>query len=366
MKIELHEITVREVAENYVDNTEKEEGITGYSGRLNIRPKYQRNFIYDDKKRNAVIETIRKDFPLNVMYWAVSNDGDFEVLDGQQRTISFCQYVAGAFSVNVDGHSKAFHNLTKTEKDQILDYKLMIYFCKGDDKEKLDWFRIINIAGMKLTEQELRNAVYTGTWLTAAKTIFSKSNCAAYLLAKDYVNGSPIRQEILETAIGWISGGDVEKYMSVHQHDSNANELWMYFNNVIEWVSLTFTKYRHEMKGINWGGLYDLYKGTMFDTAKVEREIQALMIDDDVSKKSGIYSYVLTRDEKYLIIRPFTEGQKRAAYERQKGVCPKCGKRFGLDEMEADHIKPWSKSGKTIPENCQVLCRGCNRRKGDV
>lgn len=364
MKIELNEITVREVAKDYVDNAE--EGVTGYGGKLNIRPKYQREFIYDEKKRNAVIDTIRKDFPLNVMYWVVNDEGNFEVLDGQQRTISFCQYVTGAFSVDAGGHNKAFHNLTETEKAQILDYKLMVYFCEGNDKEKLDWFKIINIAGEKLTEQELRNAVYTGTWLTAAKTIFSKSNCAAYLLAKDYLNGSPIRQEILQTAISWISGDDIEKYMSIHQQDPNANELWTYFKNVIEWVKLTFTVYRHEMKGIDWGGLYDKYKGNMFDTAKLEKEIQVLMIDDDVSKKSGIYPYVLTRNEKYLSIRTFTESQKRTAYERQKGICSKCGKHFDLKEMEADHTTPWSKGGKTNPENCRMLCLDCNRCKSDV
>jgi len=360
MKIELHEITVREVAENYVDNAE--EGVVGYSGKLNIRPKYQREFVYDEKKRNAVIDTIRKNFPLNVIYWIKNEDGTFEVLDGQQRTISFCQYIQGDFSID----NRAFHNLTEIEKEQILNYNLMVYFCEGNDKEKLDWFKIINIAGEKLTDQELRNAVYTGTWLSDAKLKFSKSNCAAYLLSKDYVNGSPIRQEILETAIRWISSGEIEKYMSVHQQSPNANELWMYFRNVIEWVQLTFTTYRKEMKGIDWGGLYDKYKGKTFDTAKLEQEIQELMMDDDVTNKKGIYSYILTRSEKYLSIRTFTDGQKRAAFERQKGNCKKCGKHFELKEMEADHLTPWSKGGKTSPENCQMLCLECNRRKSDV
>ena len=317
MKIELHEITVREVAEKYVDNAE--EGVVGYNGKLNIRPKYQREFVYDEKKRNAVMDTIRKDFPLNVMYWVKNEDGTFEVLDGQQRTISFCQYVNGDFSID----NRAFHNLTNTEKEQILNYKLMVYFCEGNDKEKLDWFKIINIAGEKLTDQELRNAVYTGTWLTNAKSIFSKSNCAAYLLSKDYVNGSPIRQEILETALSWISNGEIEKYMSIHQHDPNANELWTYFRNVIEWVQLTFTTYRKEMKGIDWGGLYDEFKGNLFDTEKLEQEIQTLMMDDDVTNKKGIYSYVLTRNEKHLNIRAFTPNQKREAYERQQRHLPR-------------------------------------------
>ena len=357
MKIELHEITVREVAEKYVDNAE--EGVVGYNGKLNIRPKYQREFVYDDKKRNAVIETIRKDFPLNVIYWVKNEDGTFEVLDGQQRTISFCQYVKGDFSVD----NRAFHNLTNVEQEKILNYKLMVYFCEGNDKEKLDWFKIINIAGEKLTDQELRNAVYTGTWLTNAKSIFSKSNCAAYLLSKDYVNGSPIRQEILETALSWIANGEIEKYMSIHQHDPNANELWTYYRNVIEWVKLTFATYRKEMKGIAWGGLYDQFKSDMFDAKKLEKKIQALMMDDDVTNKKGIYPYVLTRSEKHLNIRAFTDSQKRTAYEKQKGVCPVCKKKWKLEEMEADHITPWHEGGKTSAENCQMLCKEDNRRK---
>ena len=268
MKIELKEILIKDVAKNYVDSAE--EGVVGYDGKLNIRPKYQREFVYDEKKRNAVIDTIRKGFPLNVMYWVKNEDGTFEVLDGQQRTISFCQYINGDFSID----NRAFHNLTKTEQDLILNYKLMIYFCEGNDKEKLDWFQIINIAGEKLTDQELRNAVYTGPWLTNAKTHFSKSNCAAYLLAKDYVSGSPIRQEYLETALEWINNGNIEEYMSKNQHKPNANELWTYFRNVIEWVKLTFTTYRKEMKGINWGALYNQFKDVTYDTNKLEKEIQ--------------------------------------------------------------------------------------------
>lgn len=364
MKIELKEIAVREVTNGYLDSAE--EGVVGYGGQLDIRPKYQREFVYDEKKRNAVIDTIRKDFPLNVMYWVITDQGTYEVMDGQQRTISFCQYVNGDFSIPVDGHPMAFHNLPKTMQDQILDYKLMVYFCSGTDKERLDWFRIINIAGERLTDQELRNAVYTGPWLTHAKRIFSKTNCAAYLLANKYVKGSPIRQEYLQTAISWLSGGQIEQYMSAHQHDPNANELWSYFQAVISWVELTFTIYRREMKGLDWGGLYNQFKDGLYDTAKLEDEIKALMIDDDVTSKKGIYPYILTRDEKYLAIRTFTEAQRRAAYERQSGICPKCGQHFEVGEMEADHITPWSKGGKTTAANCQMLCREDNRRKGAI
>lgn len=360
MKIELHEITVREVAENYVDN--QEEGVVGYDGRLNIRPKYQREFIYDTNKRDAVLDTIRKEFPLNVMYWVKNEDGTFEVLDGQQRTISFCQYVSGDFSID----SRAFHNLTETEKEQILDYKLMIYFCEGNDREKLDWFHIINIAGERLTDQELRNATYTGPWLSDAKLKFSKSNCAAYLLAKDYVNGSPIRQEFLEKALSWIAKGEIEGYMGVHQHDPNANELWRYFLNVIEWVKLTFPVYRREMKGLDWGSMYDQYKDVVYDTDKLEMRIKALMMDDDVTNKRGIYAFVLTGNEKTLNIRSFSESQKRAAYEKQDGICPNCGLHFEFSEMEGDHITPWHLGGRTLPENCQMMCSDCNRRKAGI
>ena len=351
MKIELHEIKIEEICNGYVDNAE--EGVVGYGGKLNIRPKYQREFVYDEKKRNAVIETIMKGFPLNVMYWVKSDDGTFEVMDGQQRTVSFCQYFNNDFSVD----SRSFVNLTETEKRQFLDYKVLVYFCEGNDKEKLDWFRIINIAGEKLTDQELRNATYTGPWLTHAKSIFSKSNCAAYLLSREYVTGSPIRQELLETALDWISKGHIEDYMSTHQHAPNANELWTYFKNVIDWTKLTFPKYRKEMKGVNWGALYDEFARQTFDVDALEREISRLMLDDDVTNKKGVYPYVLTRKQKNLNLRAFTENQKRQAYERQQGICPYCQSehrsqmRYNLEEMEADHITPWIEGGKTTAEN---------------
>ncbi|HZJ83801.1 MAG TPA: HNH endonuclease signature motif containing protein [Clostridia bacterium] len=186
------------------------------------------------------------------------------------------------------------------------------------------------------------------------------------MLAKDYVRGSPIRQEFLEIAIKWIANGEIEKYMSIHQHDPNANELWIYFRNVIEWVKLTFTTYRREMKGLDWGGLYDEFKGVMYDTDKLEKEIQTLMMDDDVTNKRGIYPYVLTRKERYLNIRAFTESQKRQVYEKQKGICKNCGEHFKFKEMHGDHITPWSRGGKTDIENCQMLCQECNRRKSNI
>lgn len=364
MKIELKEITIREVAENYIDNDE--EGVVGYGGRLNIRPKYQREFIYKEKERNAVIDTIRKGFPLNVMYWAVNEDGTYEVLDGQQRTISFCQYINNEFSILIDGFPKSINNLTNTDKKQLLDYKLSVYLCEGNDKEKLEWFETINIAGLKLTAQELKNAIYSGEWVTSAKRYFSKSNSPAQDIAGKYLTGEANRQAYLETAISWINNGEIEGYMSKHQHDPNANALWTHLQNVINWVDLNFTTYRKEMKGIDWGSLYREFGNEIFDTNKLETEIATLMMDDDVTSRKGIYPYVLTRNEKYLSIRAFTDSQKRAAYETQKGICKKCSKKFEFGEMEADHITPWSKGGKTIPENCQMLCLDCNRRKSDV
>lgn len=359
MDIELHEISIREISDGYVNDDE--EGVTGFHGKLNIRPKYQREFVYKDKQRDAVIETIRKGFPLNVMYWVKNTDGTFEMMDGQQRTISFCEYVAGNFSLNF----QYFHNLEEDEKEQILNYKVMIYFCEGTDKEKLEWFKTINIAGEKLYDQELRNAIYTGTWLSDAKRHFSKSGCPAYNLASDYVKGSPIRQDYLETAISWIGNGDgeIEKYMAENQHEPNSNELWLYFQSVINWVKATFPKYRKEMKGIPWGILYNEFKDERLNSKTLEEEITELMLDEEVTKKSGIYQYVLTRNEKFLNLRSFTDKQKREAFERQNGICPICEKQFEIDEMEADHITPWHEGGKTIEDNCQLLCKEDNRRK---
>jgi len=360
MKIDLHKITIRKVIVGYKDSAE--EGVVAYDGKLDIRPKYQREFVYKEKQRNAVIETIKNSFPLNVMYWMIREDGGYEVLDGQQRTISVGQYVNGDFSLN----DRFFHNLTKEERDKILDYELMIYFCEGTDKERLDWFRIINIAGEKLTDQEIRNAVYTGPWLSDAKLKFSKSNCVAYLLANDggkLVEGSPIRQEYLETALSWKNDGKIEDYMAKHQHDKNADDLWGYFQNVIAWVRKAFPNYRKEMANVNWGALYNQFKDKKINATKLETEIAKLMQDEDVTKKSGIYLFVLTGKERELSIRAFNDKMKREAYERQKGVCVKCRKEFALEEMEADHITPWHEGGKTTAMNCQMLCKQDNRTK---
>ena len=302
------------------------------------------------------------------MYWVEDECGNYELLDGQQRTISICQYVNGDFSLN----SKYFHNLTQTEKDQILDYTLMIYICKGNDKEKLDWFKIINIAGVQLKEQELRNAIYTGQWLSDAKRFFSKNNCVAYNLGNKYVNGEVNRQDYLETVLSWIctnEGMQIEDYMSMHQHDDHATPLWQYFQSVIGWVQTIFPKYRKEMKGLNWGIMFNTYKDNNYNPQELEKEIVRLMQDDDITKRSGIYEYLLSKNEKYLNIRAFTDNEKRKVYERQHGICPHCVKEgrlkvhYQIEEMEADHIIPWCDGGKTSVDNCQMLCKEHNRRK---
>ena len=360
MEIELKEITIRDLAEGYKDSID--EGVTALGGNLDVRPKYQREFIYKEQQRNAVIASVRKGFPLNTMYWSAQGNNKFEIIDGQQRTISICQYVNGDFAYE----KLYFHNLQQDQQEQILDYKVMVYHCAGKDSERLEWFKIINIAGMKLTDQELRNAVYAGSWLTSAKSYFSKRSCFAYNIAHDYLVGSSIRQEYLETAIKWISKGQIENYMSKHQKEVDANELWLYFQKVIDWVKVIFPDYRKEMKGVPYGFLYNDLKDENFDSKELEKEIKTLMEDEDVTKKSGIYPYVLTRDEKHLSLRTFNDKQKRESYERQNGICTICEKHFELKEMEADHITPWSKQGKTISENCQMLCQACNRRKAGI
>lgn len=358
MDIDLKNITVKELVKNYQDN--QEDGVVGFNGLLNIRPPYQREFVYNDKQRGAVIETVTRNFPLNTMYWAVTPDG-FEIIDGQQRTVSICQYVAGVFSYK----DRYFHNLQEDEKNSILNYELTVYQCNGADSEKLDWFRTINIAGEKLTDQELRNAVYAGSWTSDVKRYFSKTQCAAWQLAANYMTGSPIRQDYLETTISWRNGGDIEGYMAKNQHEKNATPLWLYFQTVINWVKATFPKYRKEMKGISWGVIYNTHKDDNLDPATLEAETIRLMADDEVTKKKGVYEYLLTRNEKHLSIRTFTGSNKRTLYELQKGICSACKEHFEIDQMEADHITPWSQGGKTELKNGQMLCRECNRRKSD-
>ena len=234
-------------------------------------------------------------------------------------------------------------------------------------KNNLDWFRVINIAGEKLLDQELRNAVYVGPFVTDARRHFSKNGCPAYKAGGDYMTGKLEEQAYLETILKWAARKDnmtIDKYMAVHQFEPNANKLWSYYMQIITWVRSTFIKYRKEMKGLDWGALYDEFGDGIYDTAALENQIHDLMEDDEIMKKSGIYRYVLSGDLRDLSFRTFDKKQKREAYERQQGICVHCGKHFELEEMEADHITPWKEGGITVAENCQMLCRNCNRVKG--
>ena len=390
MQIDKTEIKIKELIAGYTRDEESSQ-IVAYAdssgvARLNIRPKYQREFVYKEAQRNAVIDTILKGFPLNIMYWVKNVDSsaecEYEVLDGQQRTISICEYVKGSFSIQWNDKSQYFHTLSKDLQEKFLDYKLNVYVCQGSESEKLEWFKTINIAGETLTSQELRNAVYASVWLSDAKRRFSKPNGLAVLKGAKYLNGSALRQEFLESAIAWkVDSRKDEKiceYMAKNAKDSkNADELWEYFAKVIDWVEMKFEKYRKEMKGLEWGLFYNTYKDKPLDAKELESKIIELMQDDEVGSKKGVYAYVLSGDEKHLSLRAFSESVKRAVYEKQGGMCAnsdghikgvKCpheNEKLELEQMEADHIVPWSKGGKTEKENCQMLCVKCNRRKSD-
>ncbi len=358
MNIELKDLTVRDLVVDYQDDGEG--GVVGYGGALDIRPPYQREFIYKGKQREAVVKSILKGFPLNVMYWADRQDGTYEIIDGQQRTISIAQYVHSDFSV--DG--LYFHNQPLDIQERVRNYELMVYVCTGSHSDKLDWFRTVNIAGEKLYDQELRNAVYSGSWVADAKRYFSRSGCPAVGLGGDYLSGSPIRQDYLQTVIKWVSDGEIEDFMGIHQHYESAAPLWEYFRGVIDWIESTFTHKRKTiMKGVDWGSLYNTYQDENIDSEWVEAETKRLLLDDDVENKKGIYPYLLTRDERHLNIRAFKPGMKQIVYEKQAGKCVICQQPFDISDMEADHITPWSEGGPTDEENCQMLCRKCNREK---
>lgn len=371
MTIKQIEVTVGDIARGYINN--EEQGIRGYGGQLDIRPPYQREFIYNESEQQAVISTVLKGYPLNVMYWVRrSEDAEcpYEVMDGQQRTLSLCEYVDGKFAYDF----KNFFNQPADIQKFILDYPLTIYLCEGEPSEKLEWFKTINIAGKPLNEQEINNAVYAGPFVTDAKRHFSKSNCGASRLGKDLVNGRPLRQELLKKALEWMAEHETREgkpqsvvgYMAEHQHDPNANNLWTYFQNVLNWTITNFDlkRFKKIMKGLNWALYYDKYHSTTLDTADLASRISKLILDSDVQKQMGIIPYVLTGDERHLDLRGFPEDIKLAVWEKQHHICPSCQKEFDYEFMEGDHITPWREGGRTVIENCQMLCRECNRRKG--
>ena len=371
MTIKQIEVTVGDIARGYINN--EEQGIRGYGGQLDIRPPYQREFIYNESEQQAVISTVLKGYPLNVMYWVRrSEDAEYpyEVMDGQQRTLSLCEYVDGKFAYDF----KNFFNQPADIQKLILDYPLTIYLCEGEPSEKLEWFKTINIAGKPLNEQEINNAVYAGPFVTDAKRHFSKSNCGASRLGKDLVNGRPLRQELLKKALEWMAEHETREgkpqsavgYMAEHQHDPNANNLWTYFQNVLNWTITNFDlkRFKKIMKGLNWALYYDKYHSTTLDTADLASRISKLILDSDVQKQMGIIPYVLTGDERHLDLRYFPDDIKRVVWEKQHHICPSCQKEFDYEFMEGDYITPWREGGRTVIENCQMLCRECNRRKG--
>ncbi len=372
MKIEPKQIKVREIFDSYVDNGD--DGVFAYGGKLAIRPAYQREFVYNAEQAEAVLHTVLHGFPLNVMYWVNIGGDRYEVLDGQQRTLSVMQYLKHQFPITIDGKRYYWDALPDDKYQAIMNYDFMIYICEGTESEKLEWFRVVNIAGEKLTDQELRNSVYTGQWLSDAKRYFSKRNCAAKLLSERYITGDPNRQELLEKALRGICEfqgiREITEYMAAHKSDSDADELWQYFQDVIHWTEKIFPDYQPDMKGLDWCHFYNIYHTRTYNSSVMKSEVQRLHADEEVQKKKGIYEYLLCRDNdpyagRLLNLRAFDNRDKMTAYTRQKGICPICGKHFAFSEMEGDHIKPWSQGGATVLENCQMLCRECNARKTD-
>ena len=371
MTIKQMEVTVRDITSGYVNNDEQ--GVRGYNGLLDIRPPYQREFIYNEKEQQAVITTVLHGYPLNVMYWVKRSDDaecPYEVMDGQQRTLSLCEYADGKISYEF----KNFFNQPKDIQERILNYKLTVYVCEGEPSEKLEWFKTINIAGKPLNEQEINNAIYAGPFVSDAKRHFSKSNCGAFRLGKDLVNGTPIRQDFLKKALEWMADHETREghrqsvvgYMADHQHDPNANNLWSYFQQVLNWTITNFDlkRFKKIMKGLDWAFFYDKYSKETLDTAELAKRISTLMRDSEIQRQQGIIPYVLTGDERHLDLRAFPEDIKLAVWEQQKHICPLCGKEFDYEFMEGDHITPWREGGRTVIENCQMLCKECNRRKG--
>lgn len=379
MKIEMRPVTIRELIDQYVEDEDTGE-VRAYGGKLDVRPKYQREFVYDTKDSEAVIHTVLNGFPLNTMYWVEREDGSYEVLDGQQRTISICRFATNtAYSVRLpDPSGKGYNsvnypNLFDNQREDFLNYPLQVYFCSGTEKEKMDWFQTINIAGKALKKQEIRNAVYASPWLTDAKSAFSRRNCAAHKQYGKYLSGECLRQDYLETILEWAASRDnitsediVGTYMQQHRNDDNADPLWDYCERIFGWVRKTFgNTTRKEMKGLPWGIMYNEHHEDKLDPKDVQNEVDRLMADGEVQSKKGIYEYVLDGKEKHLSLRTFDDADKRTAYEKQQGICPLCHNHFEYEEMAGDHIKPWSKGGKTIPENCQMLCIPCNTGKSN-
>lgn len=378
------EITIQALCDGFVYNELEGKGLFGLSGKLTIQPEYQRNYIYADGKKDvAVIESILKGYPLGLIYFNQTDEDRYEVLDGQQRITSIGRFLTKKFAIMEDGKPLYFDSLPIEQQEKILNTKMLIYICKGTEKEIKEWFKTINIAGIPLNEQELLNAVFSGEFVTLAKAEFSNSQNAQIQKWSAYINGSALRQDFLAKALEWVSKGNISDYMSQHRHDNNINELKLYFNTVINWVSNVFNDVEKEMKGLEWGRLYETYKNTPYNPEKVSEQVKNLYSDLYVKNKKGIFEYVLggRLDKKLLDIRIFDDVTKRKVYQEQtrqakeKGIsnCPYCAmsdnanktRIYKNDEMDADHVTAWSKGGETDIKNCEMLCKPHNRSKGN-
>ena len=379
------DITVRAICDGFVYNELEGKGLFGLSGKLTIQPEYQRNYIYADGKRDvAVIESILKGYPLGLIYFNTVSPDKFEVLDGQQRITSFGRFVTNKFAIkDENGMEQYFGGIAKDKQERILNTKLLIYECEGTESEIKEWFRTINIAGVPLNNQELLNAVYSGPFVTLGKEEFSNTQNANIQKWSAYVSGSANRQEFLERALDWVSNRNIGDYMSKHRFDSNIKESKTYFNSVIDWVSTVFTDIESEMRGLEWGRLYETYKKQPYSPQRVSEQVKTFYADPYVKNRKGIFEYILggSTDTKLLEVRIFDEATKKSVYSVQtaeaenKSIsnCPLCAighdsnktKIWKLAEMDADHVTAWSKGGATDAENCQMLCKTHNRAKGN-
>ena len=380
------DITVEAICDGFVYNQLEGKGLFGLAGKLTIQPEYQRNYIYADgggKKEQAVIESLLKGYPLGLIYFNKVGQAKFEVLDGQQRITSIGRFVTNKFAIMDNGHPKNFDSLPADQRTKILRSGLLIYECEGTETEIKQWFETINIAGVPLNPQELLNAIYSGPFVTLAKTEFSNSQNANIQKWSAYVRGSANRQEFLERALDWVSKGDSGTYMSAHRNDNNIDEIKIYFSSVIDWVSTVFIDVHKEMQGLEWGRLYEEYHGKSYDPKKMSADVNGLAADSYVTNRKGIFEYLLggSVEKKLLAVRVFDEKVKRVAYAKQKQAaeakgksnCPLCAigdnankKRiYKFDEMDADHVSAWSKGGDSSAKNCQMLCITHNRAKGN-
>jgi hypothetical protein len=387
LRTELKEYTVQAISEDFSYNEFEGKGVFGLAGKLTIQPEYQRNYIYADGKKDvAVITSLLKGYPLGLIYFNKKKDGQLEVLDGQQRITSFGRFITGKFAIkDENGLQQYFSGIAKDKQDIILKSKILVYECEGTETEIKEWFKTINTVGVPLNDQELLNAVYSGPFVTLGKAEFSNSQNANIAKWSAYVSGSALRQDFWERSLEWVSKGkdNIGAYMSKHRNDSNINEVKTYFNTVIDWVSTVFKDVESEMKGLEWGRLYEQYHTKPYKADELSKQVQALYSDGYVKNRKGIWEFVLggQSDFKLLDIRIFDEPTKKATYAKQTkaaetaGVsnCPNCvlghdankTKIWKLDEMDADHVSPWSKGGSTTPENCEMLCKTHNRSKGN-